>query len=245
MVRAHIPRKYYLLVHDCIKKVERNATIHAFVSSRGKYQSDMVVQLDRKQFPNLGPDNTHAIAEALQKHMSYVLLKPQRHCIDLEFPVNEIQMSVQIGWKDVTIEEINSEPEYEDRVPLRTSFGYDEQRFMNSAPKLASLSAVLLEKWALKNYGKEMAPPAMYWLVHSYRVMEAYPAFDHHQIIFGSVADKFSELYGKYPLDNPFCPGEDLNTLRLARNICLGTNPQWSEPPELRKLKPVMGGGAA
>lgn len=239
MPRVLIPRKYYLLVHDCLKKVESQATINAFVSSRGKYQSDMVIQLDRKQFPILGPDTTRDIAIGLQKNMPHVLLKPQRYCIDLEFPVNEIQMSVQVGWKDATVEEINSEPEYEDRVPLRSSLGYDEQRFMNSAPRMASISAVLLEKWALKNYGKEMAPPAMYWLVHSYRMMETYPLFDHHQIIFGSVVDKFAHMYGKVPLDNPYCPGEDLNTLRLARNICLGTNPLWTEKPELRKPKAV------
>lgn len=242
MPRPLIPRKYYLLVHDCLKKAERDGVINAFASSRSKYQSDMVIQLDRKQYPVLDSETTHAFALKLQQQMPHVLLKPKKLCIDLEFPVNEIQMSVQIGWKDVTIEDINAQPEYEDRVPLRSSLGFDEERFMNSAPRLASISAVLLEKWALGQFGPESAPPAMYWLVHSYRMMEAFPLYDHHQIVFGSVADKFHTMFEKAPLDNPFCPGEDLNTLRAARNANLAMSPYGGSPVPRSPRRETQGG---
>lgn len=231
MPRPVIPRKYFLAVHDALKKVDRNGTISAFVAARGKFQSDMLMQLDNYSG---GEEHTRDFATKLQHYMPHVMLKPRRHCITLEFPVHDIEMSLQLGMKGVTVDDVNNAPEYEERVPLRSSLGYDEERFMRSAPKMASLSAVLLEKWAVDNYPADLCPPDMYWLVHSYRVMEAYPQYDHHQIIFGSVMDKFGMMFERYPLDNPFCPGEDLNTLRTARNLCRAMNPHWDRMIEYK-----------
>lgn len=234
-----LPKQCYLAVHDAMKKVDKSATVSAFVNDKKKFQCEMLCQLPSYED---SPVFTRNFAMKLQEVMPLAKLAAKKRRIDIEFEGTKLELSVQMGMPNVTIEDVNAELEYEARIPLRSSLGFDEERFNDSAPPKATMAAVLLEKWAHDQFEPDFRPHPMYWLAHSYRMLEAFPHFDHHQLVYGGVRDKFWTLYEVAPFDNPFCDGEDMNTLRTARNLCRRMYPMWDSTYELVGDKTVLYG---
>lgn len=227
--RRVVAKEYFLLIHDALKRVDGECTVSAFVKNKHKWQSEMVCQ--RKTFEDT-PEATADFARRLQHNMPNVTCTPCKRRVDVVFQGTKEALSVQLGRPNVKVEDINSLLEYEDRVPLRSSLGYDEERFAAQAPPLATWATALLEKWAFDNFTEDFQPHRMYWLAHSYSIVETYPMLESPHAIAGGVRDKFWELYEKAPFDNPYCPGEDLNTMRKARNVCRATHPNWDSSYE-------------
>nr|CAJ2467218.1 unnamed protein product [Leishmania braziliensis] len=141
--------------------------------------------------------------------------------------------------------DVNQEPDWRLRNRLRISLGYDEELFLAQCTRSVNVAARILEKCAFDslrhspmiNTNPEMAamyeasgqqwqavlPPVTYWQVHCYALMKAYPC-RHYQQIVATVEHNYAAYYGEFPMANPYCDGEDLNTIQVVRWLCEAFN---------------------
>lgn len=220
------PKRYYLHVHDILKKIDPSFVVHAYISNRKPFQSEMACLTTKF---NNDPEFVRDIALRVQDSYSNADVVAKKQRIDIYFNTLKDHLSVNFGVPGITIDDVNAEPTGETRRLLRSSLGFDEERFIKTAPPMASLAAALCAKTIYDYYPHtpELNPPVTYWLAHCYRMMEAYPGFDHHQLVYGSVMDKFTVLFEREKFINPFCDGEDMNTMRAAANLCRAMRPNW------------------
>ncbi|KAH9586725.1 hypothetical protein LSM04_008136 [Trypanosoma melophagium] len=73
---------------------------------------------------------------------------------------------------------------------------------------------------------REELPPVTYWQAHGYVLAREYHV-EHHIALLGTIAHNFAKYYGEFPFDNPYCPGEDLNTLASVEKLCKA----WKQLP--------------
>ncbi|ORC85272.1 uncharacterized protein TM35_000361320 [Trypanosoma theileri] len=154
-------------------------------------------------------------------------------------------------------EEINNEPAWVKRNRLRISLGFDEELFTNACDFKINVAARMMEKWAFDaqvmkgdsnifhtegniqqqqqqqqqeeeelNQLREELPPVTYWQAHGYVLTREYHV-EHHVALLGTISQNFAKYYGEFPFDNPYCPGEDLNTLASVQTLCKA----WKQLP--------------
>ncbi|KAG8349031.1 hypothetical protein ERJ75_000833200 [Trypanosoma vivax] len=283
-----LPKKYYLIVHDALRKVLGvDAEISAFVSSLGTFQCHMLVNSSitdpdlatRYSASNVGPasvQNPHCkealdnkkdgngsisghvgeFAVKLQRYLGNCDIVVHRHRLDIVFMDREV-LRLALGASRRVINnlthgsDINQEPDWTRRNRLRISLGYDEDLFTNVCDLSINLSARLLEKWAYDMHWKEdvvvndeasarlqrerALPPVTYWQAHGYSLSSQYPC-NHHVTLAGTIAQNFAKYYGEFPFDNPYCPGEDLNTIGCVGELC----ESWKQFPVRRFMTEVL-----
>lgn len=139
--------------------------------------------------------------------------------------------------------DLNQMPDWRERNRMRISLGFDEELFAAECTRSVNVAARLLERKmydqcrrssilllnskmaaAFEACGRDwlaVTPPVSYWKVHGYGLDKAYGC-RHYQNIAATVERNFAEYYGVFPLENPYCPGEDLNTIEVAQWLCEG-----------------------
>lgn len=137
--------------------------------------------------------------------------------------------------------DINQERDWRQRNRLRVSLGFDEELFFADCSRSVNVAARKLEKLtytrcrfssilllnpemaaAFEARGRDwlaVTPPIAYWKVHCYTLDKAYGC-RHFEDIAGTVQHNYAEYYGVYPLESPYCPGEDWNTITEAQWLC-------------------------
>ncbi|KEG08237.1 hypothetical protein DQ04_07661040 [Trypanosoma grayi] len=255
-----LPKKYYLLVHDAIRKVVGSeAEISAFVKSKRPFQCDMLVNAAATdpELANSSSDNNNAyvkeFAVKLQHYLGSCDVVVRRRRLDVVFIDREV-LQLALGAPRRAInnlqraEEINEEPAWTRRNRLRISLGHDEDLFTSACDLKTSLAARMMEKWVFDTYYtgpnssrsmgtidpkedvaeflQQQCPPVTYWLAHGY-LLARECRVDHHVALLGTIAHNFAKYYGKFPLDNPYCPGEDLNTIATVQALCRA----WKQLP--------------
>ncbi|KAG5487257.1 hypothetical protein LSCM4_07746 [Leishmania orientalis] len=186
-------------------------------------------------------------ARALQELLGVCDVVPHTRRVDIVFRDRSlIQLALGAAKKDLpyalkTGADIDQEPDWRLRNRLRISLGYDEELFLAQCTRSVNVAARILEKCifdaarycALINTNAEMAamyeasgqrweavlPPVTYWQAHCYALMEAYPC-RHYQQIVATVEHNFALYYGEFPMTNPYCEGEDLNTIQVVKWLC-------------------------
>ncbi|CBH12687.1 hypothetical protein, conserved [Trypanosoma brucei gambiense DAL972] len=267
-----LPKKYYLIVHDAIRKVLGNdAEISAFVTSQGKFQCHMLVNSTTTD-PDLSNTVTgnpvggsagnadkkgevcgfvKDFAARLQRCLGVCDIVACRRRLDIVFMDREV-LRLALGAPRRAINnlrhpcEINEEPDWTRRNRLRISLGFDEDLFIGVCDLKIALAARLMERWVYDKYCKgnvgklkgesakrllwerqrHLYPPVTYWQAHGYLLSQEYPC-DHHITLVGTIAQNFAKYYGEFPLDNPYCPGEDLNTIGCVQELCRA----WKQLP--------------
>ncbi|RNF16041.1 uncharacterized protein Tco025E_05322 [Trypanosoma conorhini] len=245
-----LPKKYYLLVHDAVRKVVgADAEIAAFVSSKGKFQCDMLVNAAATDPDLAGPagagGNAHVrdFALGLQRYLGSCDVVVRRRRLDVVFLDREV-LQLALGAPRRAINNlrdgagINAEPEWTRRNRLRISLGYDEDLFRSACDAKMNIAARLMEKWVFDTYYdpahcgsvdqflQTKCPPVSFWLAHGYDLASEY-RFDHHVSLAGTISHNFAKYYGEFPFDNPYCPGEDLNTMASVQWLCRA----WKQMP--------------
>nr|CCC91615.1 conserved hypothetical protein [Trypanosoma congolense IL3000] len=160
-----LPKKYYLIVHDAIRKVlGKDAEISAFVTSRGKFQCDMLVNSTATD-PDLALNracrkSSSSVTEGkkeceVQNYVKDFAVRLQHYLGNCDITV--CRQRVDIGFMDREVlrlalgaprrainnlqhpHEINAEPEWTPRNRLRISLGYDEDLFIGECDFKTSL----------------------------------------------------------------------------------------------------------
>ncbi|RNF04715.1 hypothetical protein TraAM80_05049 [Trypanosoma rangeli] len=186
-----LPRKYYFLVHDAVCKVVGvDVEIAAFVSSKGKFQCDMLVNAsatDPELADRAGGRNAYVrdFALGLQRYLGSCDVVVRRRRLDVVFLDREV-LQLALGASRRTInnlqsgESINAEPEWTHRNRLRIFLGYDEDLFRSACDLKMNIAARLMEKWVFDTYYdparcgsvdqflQTECPPVSYWQAHGY-----------------------------------------------------------------------------
>ncbi|GET85910.1 hypothetical protein, conserved [Leishmania tarentolae] len=191
-------------------------------------------------------------ARRLQGELGICDVVPHTRRIDVIFrDHNVIQLALGAAKRDLpyaleTGADVSQEPDWRLRNRLRISLGYDEELFLAECTRSINIAARILEKYALNtarysallSTNTEMAamyeasgqrwqavlPPVTYWQAHGYLLMKTYPC-RHYQQIAATVEHNFAAYYGEFPMTNPYCDGEDLNTIQVVRWLCEAFNP--------------------
>ncbi|KAG5511178.1 hypothetical protein JKF63_07120 [Porcisia hertigi] len=190
-------------------------------------------------------------ARELQGRLGICDVIPHTRRVDIVFRDRSlIQMALGAAKGDLphaleSGEDVNHEPDWRLRNRLRISLGYDEELFLAQCTRSVNVAARILEKCAfdsirhsaLVSTNPEMAamyemrgrrweavlPPVTYWQAHCYSLMRAYPC-RHYQQLAATVEHNFAAYYGEFPMTNPYCHGEDLNTIQVVRWLCEAFN---------------------
>lgn len=186
-------------------------------------------------------------ARDLQEVLGFCDVVPHTRRIDIAFRDHTmIQLALGADKADLPFpvekgEDINQEPDWHKRNRLRISLGFDEELFLGACSRSINVAARVLEK-SMYDYfcfspmlaqNPEMAaafeasgrdwhavlPPVVYWQAHGYVLDQAYGC-RHYQNASATIEHNFAEYYGVFPMDNPYCPGEDLNTIAVVRWLC-------------------------
>ncbi|EAN92205.1 hypothetical protein C3747_84g19 [Trypanosoma cruzi] len=258
-----LPKKYYLLVHDAARKVlGTDAEISAFVSSKRKFQCDMLINAsatDPEMTGRAGGGGDHSyqreFAVGLQRYLGSCDVVVRSRRLDVVFMDREV-LQLALGAPRRAInnlqrgEEINGEPDWTRRNRLRISLGYDEDLFTNVCDLKMNIAARLMEKFVFDTYYNSTyhgsveqfmqreSPPVTYWQAHGYTLAREYQ-FDHHVTLAGTIAQNFAKYYGEFAFDNPYCPGEDLNTISSVQWLCKAWKqiPMEDEEGNVRELQ--------
>lgn len=132
---------------------------------------------------------------------------------------------------------VNGEPSRLRRARLRVSLGgYDEALFIESISGIEKLAARKLCDWT-HDYALRtptvwsthpitrvappsasardlLLPPHYYWLAHAKEAMSQFSSsVKNHMDLMRIIQSHFISVFDGLPLENPFFPGEDLNTL--------------------------------
>ncbi|KAG5486705.1 hypothetical protein LSCM1_07959 [Leishmania martiniquensis] len=186
-------------------------------------------------------------AHELQAVLAICDVVPHTRRVDIVFRDRSlIQLALGAAKRDLpyaleTGADINQEPDWRLRNRLRISLGYDEELFLAQCTRSTNVAARVVEKSifdsarysALIQTNAEMAemyeasgqkwqavlPPVTYWQAHCYALMQAYPC-RHYQQIAATVEHNFAAYYGEFPMANPYCDGEDLNTIQVVKWLC-------------------------
>lgn len=236
-------------IHDALRKlIGPKADLAAFVSNQGAFQCNMLINSERTD-PDYLQGNTGSVeqfARELQGLLGICDVVPNKRRVDVIFRDRTcIQLALgaaKSSMGGVTAPaHINEVSDWHHRNRLRISLGYDEElflkacnRFINIAARsmektvynylryspLLSQSAELAAMYEKANYDLQaVAPPLSYWLAHGYALSRAYHC-RHYQDVYGTVMNNFARYYGEFPFDNPYCPGEDLNTIGVVQWVC-------------------------
>ncbi|CCW71215.1 unnamed protein product [Phytomonas sp. Hart1] len=243
-----LPRNYYLLTHDALRLIAGNeAELSAFVKDRKAFQCDMLINSAMTD-PLLAETNSNYVNEfssMLQKKMVQCSLLPLERRIEITFPNQEV-LHLALGaprkWLNgiQSPEEINQEPDWRLRNRLRISLGFDEALFTRFCPSMVNIAARYMENWTyqlymnnkylLHSYKPEITskldidssavlPPVSYWQAHGYVLLQNYP-LENFRDVYYTVRHNFAKYYKIYPFNNPYCEGEDLNTMKVAMDLC-------------------------
>ncbi|KPA83641.1 hypothetical protein ABB37_01909 [Leptomonas pyrrhocoris] len=196
---------------------------------------------------NYSKKGVSLVARQLQELLGFCDVVPHTRRIDVAFRDRTvIQLALGAGKADLPFavekgEDINQEPDWRKRNRLRVSLGFDEELFLAACTRTINVAARTLEK-SMYDYFRYSAmlqlfpamaaayeasgqdwravlPPIIYWKAHGYALEKAYGC-RHYQNAAATVEHNFAEYYGVFPMDNPFCPGEDLNTIEVVRWLC-------------------------
>jgi hypothetical protein len=137
--------------------------------------------------------------------------------------------------------DINQEPDWRLRNRLRISLGFDEELFLAACSRTVNVAARVVEKSmydyfrfsSMLNINPKLAaafeasgrdwhavlPPVIYWKAHGYALDQAYSC-RHYQAAAATIEHVFADYYGEFPFDNPYCTGEDLNTIEVVQWLC-------------------------
>lgn len=139
--------------------------------------------------------------------------------------------------------DINKESDWRRRPRLRIAQGYNEELFIRACAFELQKQAALLDDVARRAVQRRsylalppvaecyeangcdveaVSVPYVYWLVHMYLSQRAlHPEGEvRYEALAGMVKSSYKRYFGVYPLENPFCPGEDLNTMSVAKWYC-------------------------
>ncbi|CCW61106.1 unnamed protein product [Phytomonas sp. EM1] len=249
-----LPRNYYLLTHDALRLfVGKEAELSAFVKNRKPFQCDMLINSSMTD-PLLAETNPNYVKEfcsLLQEKMGECSLNAFERRIEITFPDNEV-LHLALGaprkWLNgiQSPEEINQEPDWRLRNRLRISLGFDEALFTSCCSLGLNIAARYMEKWAYDFYKNRklllysmkpeifskldsdrfaVLPPVTYWQAHGYVLQQNYPCGAYQQV-YETVRHNFAKYYKVYPFSNPYCEGEDLNTMKVVMDLCSLSSPQ-------------------
>lgn len=251
-----IPRKCFLYVHDALRKLlGPEAHLAAFVTQRKPFQCDMLVNHARTDPENVKTDKHFVshLASDLQRLLAVCTLEPFTRRIDISFHTGDV-IQLALGAPTSRLNDImtpaaiNAEPDWRQRNRLRISMGYDEELFLLSCTATINGAAVLLEKRAYDHYKNSVLleltqptiaallrtdpaaalPPLSYWQAHCYSYLRQYTV-DHSFELFNAVSANYARYYGDYPMSNPYCEGEDLNTILAVQELCRTRRPLGME----------------
>ncbi|KPI84503.1 hypothetical protein ABL78_6438 [Leptomonas seymouri] len=191
---------------------------------------------------------TEMLARELQEVLGICDIIPHTRRIDVVFRDRSmIQLGLGADKADLPFvvdrgEDINQEPDWRRRNRLRISLGFDEELFLAECTRSINVAARVLEKSmydyfqhssmldlnpkmaaAFEASGRDwhaVLPPLVYWQAHGYSLDQAYGC-RHYQNAAATIEHNFAAYYGAFPMDNPFCPGEDLNTIEVVQWLCL------------------------
>ncbi|CAJ1986147.1 hypothetical protein conserved [Leishmania donovani] len=190
-------------------------------------------------------------ARRLQGVLGICDVVPHTRRVDVIFRDRSlIQLALGAAKRDLpyaleTGADVNQEPDWRLRNRLRISLGYDEELFLAQCTRSMNVAARILEKRAfdsarysaLMSTNAAMAamyeasgqrwqavlPPVTYWQAHCYSLMKAYPC-RHYQQIVATVEHNYAAYYDEFPMTNPYCDGEDLNTIQVVKWLCEAFN---------------------
>ena len=220
-LRGH-PRHCYLMIHDRIKQLLPSAKISAYFTAPHEFQCDMVVG---------APDykNTRGyiydFANKLQQSFSAVSIVLRKRRLDVTFHSNHCTLLVGVGPEPVSTAQLNSCSTWEEREPLRASLGSDEELFMQS-PLFREYEEVI--EVTCSEHDSRTGPLArlhpMVWRCVAYKMIAASKAVKHDSqmppiLLKANLRAFLCQNYGVAPCENPFCPGENLHTLRSLQSI--------------------------
>ncbi|EPY39180.1 hypothetical protein AGDE_04749 [Angomonas deanei] len=186
-------------------------------------------------------------ALALQEQMGTCSISARNNRLDVIFQDRQVlQLALGADVADmggVTCgKDINAEPEATRRNRLRISLGFDEDLFKQACAPQLHFSARSLEKWAYDRWlnpthldnqkeaeryflahdgdHKALLPPVTFWLAHLHAFIKTFDAQCSMQDVESTIRQVFYVYYGHQPFENPFCEGEDLNTINTVKWLC-------------------------
>lgn len=219
----------------------------AGTSSRRTDMQDGKASNDDALSERIAKRGVGVFARELQELLGFCDVIPHTRRIDIAFRDRTmLQLALGADKADLPFavekgEDINQEIDWRKRNRLRISLGFDEELFLGECTRSMNVAARVLEKSVYDYFrispmlmlNPEMAaayeasgrdwhavlPPVLYWKVHGYSLDKAYGC-RHYQNIAATVERNFAEYYGVFPMDNPYCPGEDLNTIEVVKWLC-------------------------
>jgi hypothetical protein len=220
-----VPRSYYLRMHDLAKKIYPDSKISAFITDKHPCRADMVVT---SQSCHGGSSDLRGavkvFATQLQELAPDLTITPTNNRVTCFFRSGQF-LTMTIGVPGVSVQTINETPTFAERTFLRACIGYDEDFFLNATDKIDRATAIAVTDWASRSVRArtEILPPPLYWLSHIFHVRKGLvdPPHDPTFVIQGTIAEFAPRMFGQYPLEAPFCEGEDLNTTTIAKQFCL------------------------
>ncbi|KAK7201484.1 hypothetical protein NESM_000211500 [Novymonas esmeraldas] len=218
-----------------------SGTISTSISSVGEDRVDVAVS----------KAGVVELARALQEQLGTCDVVPHTRRIDVVFRDRSVvQLALGAAARDLPFAlesgaDVNQEPDWRLRNRLRISLGFDEELFLSQCPRSVNVAARVLEKSMFDSahhsallsivpamvamyeaHGRRLLavlPPVSYWLAHCYALTQAYPCRTYQQIV-ATVEHNFARYYGEYPMLNPYCAGEDLNTIEVVQWLCEAHN---------------------
>lgn len=197
------------------------------------------------------PPHVADFALRVQRYLGMCDVQPRRYRLDIRFRDSSV-MTVALGAPLEAINHlqdgsgINAEPDWRRRNRLRISLGFDEDLFRRECNLTINSAARALERQAYLHYtisgdivfgaNPELAaayaatggdlfavsPPLSYWQAHAYDLARNFP-MKHFMEIYATVQQSIEQYFNQFPFDNPYCPGEDLNTMKAVQWLCLAT----------------------
>lgn len=252
-----IPRNHFLYVHDGLRSLlgkSESVQLSAFVKDKKPFQCDMVVNSPATDPDHLNGDrdNVSLFIAQLQEVIPNCTIRAHQQRVDIIFRDHEmirLALGAPRNWlADLkSTSDINAEPDWELRNRLRISLGFDEQLFTGNCSFGLNMASRTLEKYVYEYYKyspllgllpdgdllakfqqdyRLVTPPVMYWQAHCYSLSQSFP-IKHYEELQATVWRNFALYYKKYPFDNPFCAGEDLNTMACVELLCS----VWQQSP--------------
>lgn len=266
-----VPRGHYLYVHDAVRRVfgRDNVELSAFVRNKHPFQCDMLINAAETD-PDVLQGNVEkvkALLKRLQPELGSCALRAHEQRVDIVFRdqhVLQLALGAPKAWLGDLQEtkDINREPDWQKRNRLRISLGFDEKMFTASCGLGINLAARALEKYTYNYYKhspvlsllpgnlkeafdrdyRGVIPPVTYWQAHCYAFSQAYPV-RHHMELEATVWRNFAQCFGRFPFDNPYCAGEDLNTMTCAKLLCSIWQPlPFASADDVRETTMTVGG---
>lgn len=213
---------HYLQVHDALVALYPSCSIKAFTEANKvhMFQTDMVCQL-----PNYERDEVVEHVQRLQNKLLATELSEVNNLVDIRFHDKEV-MTLTFGVTGVTIEQLNDEPSLLRRQLLRESLGGSEELFLQFLDDTVLRAADYLAA----GYANTLQiptvdlPPRYYFAAHILKAVRQrgiandfdYAAQARHNINAKSIQRPSAIIT---PFDNPYCPGEDWNTLPIIKEF--------------------------